>query len=315
MGYEQLVDELGLACHGVITRAQLQERGLTGADVAWLVRSGRLHRLYPGVYRVSGSPPTWKTGLLAASRAGGSSAAASHRSAAALWDLPGGREDLAEITCPRWRRARHAGLVIHETNLLGATDRTRTDGIPVTTPARTLADLGATCSSLMVEMAVDNALRRGLVTYPLLFRLLDRIGKQGRNGVGVLRAILRERDLKHRPTESQKETELLRVIRRSGLPVPQPQFEISGTSGFIARVDFAYPSVRLVVEYDSKAHHVGGVEMEHDNARRNRLVAVGWTVLVATQRDLRDGGAELCRAIRAHFDRFGVTRSRQSATK
>jgi very-short-patch-repair endonuclease len=306
MDLDRTIAEFARTHHGLTHRSWLRDHKVPRGVLEAHLRMGRLESPYVGVYRVAGAPITWRTNVLAACWAGGVRAVASHRSAAALWDLPGQREEIAEIMCPRWRRARHDGLVLHETKLLGSADTTEVDGIPVTMVERTLVDLGAVCSPPVVEMALDNALRRELVTHRSVFTILDRIGKQGRNGVGVLRQILRERDLGEQPTESPKETELLRLIRNAGLPMPSTQVDIRHRGRFVARVDFAYPDARLVIEYDSRSHHVGVVEMERDSARRNLLVAADMTVLVATQRDLSSGGRALCDAIRSHLRRFGV---------
>ena len=186
--------------------------------------------------------------------------------------------------------------------------------IPVTTAARTLVDSVQSAPLSSWRWPSTTRLHRSLVTYASLFGLIDRIGKQGRNGIGVLRQILRDRDLTHRPTESAKETELLRLIRASGLPLPTPQVEIRDRRRFVARVDFAYPDAMLVLEYDSDSHHTGAINVRRDNRRRNLIVEAGWTVLVATQHDLRSGGHDIIRAVRTHLDRSGVSWSRHSAT-
>src|SRR4051794_9302753 len=89
---------------------------------------------------------------------------ASIRSAAELHMLPGRRTDPLEITCPRWRRSHGSSLIVHESTALDSADITVVDGIPVTTVARTLFDLGGVYRKGYVELAVENALRRGLTT-------------------------------------------------------------------------------------------------------------------------------------------------------
>ena len=118
--------------------------GISAQDRLHRVRTGRWLRVHDGVYRIAGAPITWRGDLLAACRAGGSRAVASHRSAAALWELPGAAVDLMEITCPRWRRARHDGLIVHETLVLGSADTTTVDHIPCTTIERTIFDMCGT---------------------------------------------------------------------------------------------------------------------------------------------------------------------------
>jgi hypothetical protein len=171
------------------------------------------------------------------------------------------------------------------------------DGIPVTTPERTLLDLGAVCHESVVEMALDAAEKDGLVTVSGLRRTLQRLGRQGRNGAGVLRRVL---DLQYgRPAvpESEMETRLFQVLRRHGLPAPVAQYEIRDGGAFIGRVDAAYPDLRIAIEYDSVEHHTGRRKILADSDRRNRLWAVGWFPITATVDDLKSGGAVVCAAI------------------
>jgi hypothetical protein len=96
------------------------------------------------------------------------------------------------------------------------------------------------------------------------------------------------------------ETSLLQVLRRSGLPEPVLQYEVCDASGrFIARVDAAYPQWNVVIEYDSKQYHSDEWSIARDNSRRNRLLEAGHVTVVARHLDIRNGGASLCRAIRA----------------
>ena len=110
--------------------------------------------------RVVGTPLTWRGRLLAACWAGGTHAVASHRGAAELWQLPGRDIESTEITCPRWRRARHDGLLVHESLVLDDIDTTTRERIPVTTVPRTLFDLAGVVGPTTVNIAVAAALRR-----------------------------------------------------------------------------------------------------------------------------------------------------------
>ena len=304
MGLDAEIARLGSQQHALVQLDQLRELGMTESELRYRLDRGRLEHRSRVVYKIGGAPSTWRGDLLAACWAGGLRAAASHRSAAALWNVAGQRTDSVEITCPRWRRARHDGVIVHESKALDSCDITTVDSIPVTTAARTIFDLGAVCRPIVVEKALEAALRRGLVTLSSVRAVLDRTGRQGRNGAGVLRMILDERDPQHTPTESDKETELLAVIRVHGLPTPVPQFEIVHNRRFIARVDFAYVDAKLAIEYESYDHHDGKLALERDSARRNKILVVGWLPLSATQADLRSGGHRLCDEIRLGLARF-----------
>src|SRR5680860_861243 len=217
--------------HAIFSRGHAALVGLTEKQVKARLHGGRWERVLYSAYRIAGAPETWKGWLIAACWAGGFRAVASHRSAAALYELAGGRQDVAEITCPRWRRARHPGVEVHETKALDLIDMTVVDGIPATTPERTLFDLGAVCSPLVVRMAFDKARRIGLVTFESTEATLRRLARSGRPGVRTLRAVLASRDPSQAPSESEMETLMLDVIERHGLPAPIPQCEIHDRAG------------------------------------------------------------------------------------
>ncbi len=297
---DEVIVQFAARHHGVFTSAHATQVGFTRQQIGRRKKSGRWVHRYLGSYFIAGAPPSWKGDLLAASWAGGFRAVASHRSAAALWNLAGGRHSIAEITCPRWRRARHNGLDVHESRAFDPADATVVDGIPVTTPERTLLDLGAVCHESIVEMALDAAEKRELVTLASVRATLARLGRSGRNGVGTLRRLLDARTPDRKPPESEMETVLLQVIRRNGLPEPVTQYEIRRAGRFVARVDAAYPQWHIAIEYDSYKHHTGRRAIDHDNDRRNNVIAAGWLPVVATAADLRAGGLALCAAIRAN---------------
>ena len=283
--------------HGIFRSMHARMAGLTTRQAQTRLTDGRWQEIYRDVFRINGVPITWHGRLLAACWAGGFRAVASWRSAAAVYTLPGGRRDLVEITCPRWRRARHDGLVVHESNALTAADITVVDGIPVTTPARTLFDLGAFYGIGMVELALDRSLSKGLVTLGELDALVRRLSRRGRPGGPKLRQLLEARDTDRRPTESVMETKLLQAIRATGLPEPIPQYEVWAGNAFIGRVDLAYPEARVAIEYDSDEHHSGRSATRRDRARRHDLIAVGWLPIDVGPGELRRGAVGVCAAI------------------
>ena len=284
----------------VFTLADAAEAGLTREQTR--ARAAHLwERIHDGVFRVPGAAPTGTSELRAAVWAAGEGAAISHRSAAALYEIPGRRDDIVELTCRRWLRAVRAGLVVHESRRLDARDIRLLDGIPVTTPERTLLDLASQFPRAnYLEFVVQAARRKRLVTYESTKEMFDRHARRGLKGVGVLREVLERWDPDSRPTDSDMETMLLQALRRNGLPEPVLQFEIrDARQHLVARADVAYPSARVAIEYDSKQEHSDEFQLAKDAQRRNRLQAEGYAVLSARHRDLKSGGAEICDQIRA----------------
>jgi hypothetical protein len=178
--------------------------------------------------------------------------------------------------------------------VLDDADMTIVDGIPVTTIERTIFDLGAVCSPLVVERAMEDALRSELTSSAALNATLTRLGRRGRNGAGVLRAILDERDADQRLTDTDREKIMLQIFRRNGLPDPVPQFVVRHDGRFIARVDAALPELRIAFEYESYQWHTSKNALDRDTARRRKLMAVNWWPIGVTSADLRSGGAVMC---------------------
>jgi hypothetical protein len=300
--------------HGYFTLAQTHEVGFTPDQRDVRTRAGRWVVRYERVYRVAGVPPSWRGELFAASAEAPGPAHASHRAAAALRGLPGGRVDLAEITCHRWKRARSTGLVVHESKLLDAGDVQVVDGIPTASVEQTLLGLAAVLRPGVVEMAIDRALHLKLTTLDELDRFLHRKGKQGRNGVGVLRALVRDIDPRSGRAESVMETKLKQLLRRNNLPMPAFQHEIWHQGRFVARVDAAYPERRIAIEYDSYEFHAGSSAIDRDSERRARLARINWDTITFTAAALLRGGGEQLEALRSKLG-LGVAAQSQSRSQ
>ena len=258
------------------------EVGMTPRQVQDRLAAGLLVPIHRGVYRMAGAPESVEQSLLAACMAAGQGSVASHRSAAALWRLRGIECRHPEITVPGTACPTLRSVVVHRTGRLEPIDVSRCWRIPVTTPARTLLDLGAVLEVEGVESALEDALMRRLVTFELLGRTLSRLGGPGRRGAGVLRGLIEERDPATAPTQSVLEDGLMRVLRQGGLPEPVGQYEVGGV-----RLDFAYPHLRLGIEADSRIWHGGRLDVQRNSDKGNVLVARGWRVLHFTWGDVR----------------------------
>jgi very-short-patch-repair endonuclease len=288
--------------HGLVTLAQLDEIGMTRRQRQWRLRSGRWESPYTGVYRIAGVPPSWRCNLLAACLAG--EGVASHRSAAALWDLPGAHHDRVEIITKRWEREQHARLIVHESLLLDDIDKCVVDGIPTTTIERTIFDLCRVCPEVVVDMAIDRALARGQLDHRTLAATEKRLATRGRPGAARFHKVVARRSDADRTPESAAERQLVRALVDQGLPEPEIQYEVRDPDGrLVARCDLAYPQWRIVIEYDSVQEHTGREALLRDSARRNAITALGFTPVVATVDDLKNRATRLASVIRQIRDR------------
>src|SRR4051812_43916876 len=125
--------------HGVATREQLAAAGMTRHDIASAVTHGVLERSQPRVYRLPGAPSTDRQATHAACLS--ANGLASHRAAAALWEIPAPRLHRPEILVVGDHAPRLRGVLVHRTDRLDRVDRTTRDGIPTTALVRTVLDL------------------------------------------------------------------------------------------------------------------------------------------------------------------------------
>ena len=102
--------------HGTIGWRTAVDLGIAGTTLDRWVRQGRLLRPAPGVLVVAGSAPTWRQRVAVAAVSGG--AWASHRTAAALWELDGFPPRQVEVVTPHGRRRKRTAWTVHESRTL-----------------------------------------------------------------------------------------------------------------------------------------------------------------------------------------------------
>lgn len=272
-------DRWAASQHGVLTRRQATAAGLSRYRVTALIRDGLLDEPQPGVLRIRGSVPTWRQRLSIATLAGGG-AVASHRAAARLHRIDGLREQLVvEVSVARTRFHRIDGVVTHHVGRLEPDDLTTVDGVPCTTLARTLADLGAVVQPDRVRQALTDARRRRMDLAELR-SVAERLHRPGPTGTGVLLRLLDAIPCEGRVPDSWLEELLAACLRHRGMPDVIAQYEIRDANGIlIAVTDLGIPAVRLGLEGHSRQFHFGPEQEPFDEDRDMRAAACGWELL------------------------------------
>ena len=287
---------------GLLTRDDLLAADVSAQAIRRRVRNGELEELLPGVFRVPGVPESWHQRLLAALRWAGDSCA-SHRSAAALLELDGFPQGPVEITTTRSRRPRNR-IVLHRVGTMAPSDLMKRGPFTLTTPARTLLDLGVVCPLEQVELALEDVLRRKLTTIRALRWELRTQGGQGRAGTANLRALLEHRPDDYRPTASRLELEVDRVLRSHRFPSYERQHELETRLGLL-HPDFAFPTYCVAVEADSYRWHSGRRSWQADKARMRALKAIGWDVVSVTWEDVTQRSDEFIADLQETLRRAG----------
>ena len=157
--------------NGLVTAENARKAGFTDSVLARLVQRGRIERTSRGVYRVPYVTPDRfsqyrETVLWAKANRGPERVAISHQTALAAYQISDANPHAIHLTVPkstRLRRQKLKGIVIHWHDLT-ANDISVYEGLPLTTIARTVADLlDSNCRIDVIRRAISDARREGLV--------------------------------------------------------------------------------------------------------------------------------------------------------
>jgi hypothetical protein len=204
----------------------------------------------------------------------------SHVTAARLWGLDGVETEEVHVTVLPYRSVRAEGIVVHHSGERLPADVSSPGPPRATSPLRTAIDLASVLGAEDLELAIESGLRRRLFSVGQLRWRADALLGAGRPGSSRLRTILNRRDLGR--TESRWEVRTAQLLEQAGFERPVRQYEVRAGGRVVARPDLAYPDARLALEYDSDRWHSGVARRHADADRRNRLRAVGWTVIEVT---------------------------------
>ena len=174
-----------------------------------------------------------------------------------------------------------AGLLVRQRR--HAPDELRVyQSAPVTTPLATAYELAR---SLPLEEAVVwlDALGRVRGLRPEQLRGQAARHRGGPGSYAATRAI----GLCDFRAESPPESRVRLWLTLAGLPPPVPQHRVFSDGEFVARVDLAWPALKLALEYDGRWHADPG-QLTRDRRRVRALNALGWYVYPVTSSDLSD---------------------------
>jgi very-short-patch-repair endonuclease len=270
--------ELAARQHGIVTRKQLLAIGYDRGSIAHRLARGRLFPVFRGIYAVGWPALDHRRRWMAAVLAGGEDAALSHGSAAALWGIGTERPGQIDVSVPRKCELRQPGLRLRGRASMSGEDIVAHEGIPVTSPARTLVDRATEISVLELERAVNDADKRDLVDPDSLRKELARFA--GEPGVRPLRLLLDR--LSFRLSDSELEVYFRRIVVRAKLPMPLSKKRVNGFE-----VDFFWPELGLVVETDGLRYHRTPSTQTRDARRDRAHVMAGMTPLRFTHYEVR----------------------------
>jgi hypothetical protein len=186
--------------HGVVTRRQLLDAGVSRSGIERRIEAGMLHVAHRGVYRVGHMAPSFEARCMAAVLACGSGALLSHYGAAHLHRLIKRLPARIDVLTRSDRKVK--SIHTHRSTHLHAT---KVRGIPVTTVPRTIVDLAAELDpSSLARLFHEATVLRGTTPAQVERVLAD---LPNAHGATALRRVL------HGDTH---------ITQRPGIPLPLP---------------------------------------------------------------------------------------------
>jgi very-short-patch-repair endonuclease len=203
--------------------------------------------------------------------------------AATFWGAPDlvGPDDPVEVVVPPGVRWTPGPGVFVRTAPLDGDDVVRRRAWRMTGRVRTALDVIRRGSADDAVVLLDQLVHMGVVRLEDVRTAAGRLprgrgSRQAREVAGLADGL----------AQSPQETRLRLVLLQSGLPAPVAQFRVFDAEGPFARLDFAYPDLKIALEYDGLWHGDRRAFLD-DRRRLNRLNAAGWVVIHVTLEDLR----------------------------
>ena len=277
--------------HGLVASRQLSALGFDSAAIDRRLQAGRLHRVRRGVYSVGHTVLSATAQRLAAVLAIGDLALASHITAAALWEIRQSTTTTHHVTTESDQRSRPR-LVVHRAPI-HPDDRATHNGVPLTSLARTLVDLGDVVPAVQVRNAFVRAEQLRLIDMTAIDAALARASAR-RRGPHILRELLRGYDPRWEHTRSGLELAMLDLLAARGLPEP----EVNAWIDDRFMVDFLWPDRQLIIETDGAATHDTPTARRADARRDRALAGLGYRVLRIAAADVPRSGDAVAAALR-----------------
>jgi very-short-patch-repair endonuclease len=296
---ERSLVEMAARQHGRVSRQQLLALGFERGAIHHRVVTGRLHPEHAGVYAVGNRTVTRESREMAAVLACGPGAVISHWTAAARWGFLRPSRGPVHVTVEGDRRNQR-GIRVHAIKRSHPHDRSRRDGIPITSVPRTLLDLAVVAPQPALERAVNEADRQERLNRKAVYQLLER--NKGRRGTKRLRDVIDAVDPGTRRTRSDLEVDFRKLCRKFKIEAPISNGTVAGFE-----VDIHWPDTNLIVELDHYDYHRTPAEFTRDRRKWGALQKLGYNVLPISDEWLNSDPREVAETVKALLVQSGKT--------
>lgn len=263
------------------------------------IRVGHLRCSFHGAYGLGHAGVGWRGEMFAAVLASGAGSVVSHGSSAFLLGLWERRPESIDVIAPVEAARKIPGIRRRFVPMPRPNDRWSHDGIPCTSPSRTIVDIAGIVGERALRRTIEQAAVRRMLDLPMIDEILE--GPR-RRGSPRLRAVLDDWRSYERGTKlrSVMEAKLLSLVAQRGLPAPECNVPLK-LAGASFEVDFLWRRQRFVVETDGERYHGNPEAEKRDRDRDARLTAAGYRVLRISWYDLEQGSAPTIAKLRNHL--------------
>ena len=274
---------------------------MTADAIKHRLATGYWIAVLPGVYVLAGSRNTYDRRLWVGWLAVGPDAVVSHEAAAQVHGIPNVIRNRVVLMNAHGQHHRLPGIVVHQLDDVLPDHRTSVDGLPVTTPARTVVDLAAAVHPARLLPIVEGTHHARISSYADIGECMTSIARRGKPGIRSLAKVLDRLTGTKAVTMSKLERQLFEALSAAGLPRPQSQFPFPGRSFTNGCVDAAYVDAKLVIEADGRAWHTRITDLKRDHERDADAARHGWQTLRLLHEHITGdpkGTAQLIRDVR-----------------
>jgi Protein of unknown function (DUF559) len=244
--------------------------------IDFAISHARLYPVFRSAYGVGHEPLGRQGRLMAAVLACGPGSVIAHGTAASLLGLWEKEPALIDVIAPVEIGRGFDGIRRRHTPMPAAWERGTCDGVPCTSPSRTIVDLAGMVGTQSLRDTIEQA---------AVLEILDIAGIDWilrgprRRGSRHLRLVLT--DWRRYPAKtkirSRLEARLLRLLTQWDVPIPLVNSKLSvGDKRF--ELDFFWPEHRLVVETDGGKYHGNPFAQARDSNRNRILRGAGYEV-------------------------------------
>lgn len=289
---------------GIASYAQLRAIGVSRHTIWRAQRREAVVAILPRVYMLAGVELSFTARCRAALLYLGPESYLCRKTAAALYGCRQMPRSNVHITVPI--RAKIGPLPtwisVHWTSWRVDGDVvTRPDGLRLSSPLRTLFDLGEKLNQFALGCVAEDLWHLKLLDPVEASPYLERVRRSGRGGVAKFEAWVEQVRHRERPAQSGLEMDVIKAIADVGLPEPQRQHPVVLRSGETIHIDVAWPDILFGLEPGDSWWHGGDIKVRADMARDNACGELGWLIRRLDE-SLRADRRETARLVKALYD-------------